>query len=232
MGISGGSNQSSSSGSAYGYNQSLAQSLSQQGVWAPQAQQLAGMYGQAGQLASAQQATVPGAAAAQSGQVMPAARFGLTQMQQFANPNSDLAQRQTAALADTVGQQFGRTILPQITSSAGLGGNIGGSREALAKGVAAGDAAQAISSGATDFFSNAYNQAATAAGALPGMASQVFNLGMAPFQAAWAPLTSLAGVLGGPTVLGQSLSRAQSAAENWQQQQASASGRQFGFNLW
>jgi hypothetical protein len=45
---------------------------------------------------------VPGAAQQLSGQVQPAAQFGLNQMTQFANPNSALAKRQTADPADTV----------------------------------------------------------------------------------------------------------------------------------
>jgi hypothetical protein len=228
MGFSGGQSSGASSGSSYGYNQSLAQSM--QGVWGPQVGQLVSMYGQAGALANQQQQTVPVAAKALSSQVQPAAQFGLNQMQQFANPNSALAQRQTADLADTVGTQFNRTIMPGITSAAGLGGNIGGSRQALAQGVAAGDAARAISSGATDFFTNVYNQAGQAAQALPGMAAGVYNLGMQPFQSAWAPLSSMAGILGGPTVLSQSQARSQAENASWQKSQNE--GWQGGFNLW
>lgn len=228
MGLSGSQQSSSSTGSSYGYNQSLAQSA--QGVWGPQAGALADMYGKASGLANSQASQVPAAATRLAGKVTPQAQYGLNQMQQFANPNSALAQRQTADLASTVGDQFKRQIMPGIQSAAGLGGNIGGSRQALAQGVAAGDAAKAISSGATDFFSNAYNQAASAAQALPGMAQSVYNLGMQPFQAAWAPLSSMAGILGGPTVLNKSL--AQSVGQNMSSQASQGSGWQGGFNLW
>lgn len=224
MGISGGSTKSE--GSSYGYQQSLAQSM--QNIWGAQANPLQQMFGDATGLSNRQQAQIGPAANRNLAAVMPAARAGLADMMQFANPNSDLVHRQTADLADTVGTEFGRTILPQLRSGAGIGGNMGGSREALSRGVAAGDAARAISSGATDFFSNAYNTAASSAAQLPGMAANVFNLGMAPFQAAWAPLTSLAGVLGSPTVLNRS--QAMSQGENSSQQ--TSSGHQFGFNLW
>jgi hypothetical protein len=224
MGMSGSSGSSSSA--SYGYNTSLAQSM--QDVWGPQAGGLTGLYNQAGQLQQQQQGQVAGAANQLGQQVQPAGQFGLDQMMQFANPNSQLAQQQTANLADTVGQEFGRTILPQIQSGAGLSGNIGGSRQKLAQGVAAGDAARQISQGATDFFSNAYNQAGQAAGALPGMASSVFNLGMQPFQAAWAPLSSLAGILGGPTVL----NRSQALSQGEQSARSTGKQKSFGFNLW
>jgi hypothetical protein len=228
MGMSGGTSSQSSDSNSYGYNQSLAQSM--QNVWGPQGQALESLFGQAGNLQRQQQGTVPGAAQRLGNQVNPAANFGLEQMRQFANPNSALAQRQTALLGESVGKEFGRSVLPQIQSGAGLGGNIGGSRQALAQGVAAGDAAQAISSGATDFFANAYNQAQGAAGALPGMAGQVFNLGMQPFQAQWAPMTALSGILGGPTVLNRS--QAMNQGEDWAQSQSRGKSRQFGFNLW
>jgi hypothetical protein len=228
MGLSGGTSSGSSSGASYGYNTSLAQSM--QNIWGPQAGALAGMFGQATNLANQQQGQVPAAARTQGARVQPAAQSGLDQMRQFANPNSALVQRQTADLADTVGTEFNRTIMPGLNSAAGLGGNIGGSRDALARGVAAGDAARAISTGATDFFSHAFDMAGNAAAQLPGMAAGVYNLGMQPFQSAWAPLSSLAGILGGPTVLNRS--QAMSGAENWANQQSTNKSSQFGFNLW
>jgi hypothetical protein len=232
MGLSGGSSSQQSSGWGYGYNQSLSQAMSASDVWGAQAPALQGGYDAASALARRQMPQVGAAATRLGGATMPAAQTGLEQMMQFANPNSDLARRQTADLADTVGSEFGRTILPQIRTGAGIGGNMGGSREALAKGVAAGDAAQAISQGGTEFFSNAYNQAAAAAAQLPAMAGQVFNLGMTPFAAQWAPIQSLMGALGGPTVLQRSRAESQSEAQNWQQQQSTGKSKQFGFNLW
>lgn len=228
MGISGGSSQQQSSGSGYGYTQGLSQAATN--VWGAQAPALQQGYGQAAALAKQQMPQVGAAATQLGGATLPGAQLGLSQMMQFANPNSDLARRQTADLADTVGAEFGRTILPQLRTGAGIGGNMGGSREALARGVAAGDAASAISHGATDFFSNAYNQAAGAAAQLPAMAGQVFNLGMMPFAAQWAPIQSLMGALGGPTVLSKAAS--QNLSENWQQQQSTGRSNQFGFQLW
>ena len=54
MGFNSGSQSSSSNASGYAYNNSLAQSINaaQSSVWAPQAQQLTNLYGQAAGLAA------------------------------------------------------------------------------------------------------------------------------------------------------------------------------------
>jgi hypothetical protein len=248
MGMSGGSSNQSSSG--YGYNQSLAQSVNGQQVWQPQAQALTGLYGQAQNLANQQQGQVgataqglanTGTAASQGGL---SALSGIANMQgplaQYANPNSDLARQQLASATGDIQQNFLRNIMPGITSGAGLTGNIGGSRQAIAQGLAGGDAANAIAKAGTDIYSNMWNTGAQAAAGLTDAASQaagmipqaaqgLYNLGMSPFQAQWAPLTSLAGILGGPTALSYGLSQAQSMGE--QSQQSTGKSSQFGFSF-
>jgi hypothetical protein len=224
MGFSSGSSQSS--GSSYGYNTSLAQSM--QNVWGPQAGPLAAMFQSAQGLQQQQQNAVPAAARSWMQRVMPFAMGGLQNMQQYAQPNSALLKRQTADLANVVGTEFGRTILPQLRTGGIAAGGLGSSRDKIGQGIAAGDAASAISRGATDLFANAWNTGANVAGQLPALAGQVANLGMMPFQAAWAPFTSLAGILGGPTTL----SRSQAMSQGEQSSQQVGSSRQFGFNLW
>jgi hypothetical protein len=109
---------------------------------------------------------------------------------------------------------------------------MGGSREALAKGVAAGDAAQAISQGATDFYGAQYGLAQQAAGALPGMAGAVANLGMMPLQAQWMPWQAQQGILGGPAVLNRSNSLSESLARSQGENMQYGQSSQMGFNLW
>lgn len=232
MGFSSGSSnqQSSSTGSSYGYNQSLAQSMNN--IWGAQAAPLTAMYGSALGLQQQQSQTAPARANQLYGQVNPAAQFGLSQMQQFANPNSGLAARQLSDMSQQIGQNFQRDVMSGIRTGAGIGGNMGGSRMALAQGVAAGDAAQAIASAGTNIYGQQYAQAQQAAQALPGMAGQAFNLGMMPLQAAWAPLTSLASILGSPVALSQSMARSQAENMSASQSQSAGSSRQFGFNLW
>lgn len=255
MGFSGGSNSGSSSSTGYGYNQSLAQSMnaSTQNVWGAQAPALQDLYGRAGQLAGQQ----GDAGAVQQKLVndnMGAVNGGIGALQDlaagggvlanYANPNSDMARSMLDNASQAIGENFNRNILPGITSAAGQVGGIGGSREALARGVAAGDAANAIGRAATDIYSQQYNVGAQAAAgltdarlsaaqALPGAATGAVNLGMSPYAAAWAPLTSMANILGGPTVLGNSLgmSIAQGQSENWQSAKSSQKGNQWGFSL-
>lgn len=251
MGMSAGSsNQSSNS---YGYNSSLAQSMnaSTQNVWGPQGNALQGLYGQAQQLAG-QQGNVGQAAAGLANPGVAAGRGALSSLSnianmggplaRYANPNSGLASQLLGNATSDITQNFQRNILPSITSGAGLVGGIGGSRQALAQGVAGGDAANAISKAGTDIYNNIWNTgaqaaagltdaASQAASAIPGMAQGIYNLGMSPFQARWAPLTSLAGILGGPTVLGSSygLSQAQSLGEQLSKGQGRSSN--FGFSF-
>src|SRR5262245_7298850 len=186
MGMQTGSSQQSSSG--------MSEALSQQSIWSGTGTGIQHMANGATALLNQQKAAVPGVAAGVGRQTMPAALAGLQQMQQFANPNSALARRQLANVSADIGQNFDREILPGIRTGAGVGGNMGSSREALAKGVAAGDAARAIGAAGTDIYSNIWNMAKDAAGALPGMAQNVFNLGMAPTAAAWAPYQAAASV--------------------------------------
>lgn len=259
MGFSGGSSNNSSSSYGYGYNQSLAQSLnaqqSNQNVWGAQAPALGNMYGQAQALAGKQ----AGAGAASQALVdrnMGAVNQGIGAMGKiaggggplaaYAQPNNALARQQLDAASAAIGENFQRNIIPGITSAAGQVGGIGGSREALARGVAAGDASNAIARAATDIYSQQYGigaQAAagqtdamlTAASAMPGAATSAVNLGMSPYAAAWAPLQSMAQILGGPTVLGQSsgmgISQAASLGEDWRSQKSSGKSSQWGFNL-
>ena len=70
-----------------------------------------------------------------------------------------------------------------------------------------------------------------AAGQLPGAAGQYYNMTMQPYQAAWAPYMTMAGILGGPTAL--SGSQGISMGENWntQQQKGNPTKPSYGFSL-
>lgn len=225
--IQGGGGGGGSASRGYNYSGNLSQAL--QTIWGPQAAGLQQMYGGVTNLMN-QQAGQIGAAANQAlGRTMPQAQQGLNLMAQYANPNSGLAQKQLGQYSEQVGQEFARNILPQIRTGAGLGGNMGGSRAALAQGVAAGDAAQAIAQGGTDLYAQQYALASQAAQMLPQLASQVFNLGMAPYQARWAPYTSAAGIFGGPQVL--SGSQSIGMGENWNTQRGNPTKGSWGFGI-
>ena len=255
MGVSGGGGGGGGSSQGYDYQTQLQQQLSggMQSIWGPQASALSGLYGQAGKTLQGQSG-IQGAAGKQVGQVMPGAQAGMQGLQRlaagggplssYAAPNNALAKQQVAQLSKDIGQNFQREILPGIRSGAGLAGALGSSRDKLAQGVAAGDAAQAIASGASDLYAQQYGigaQAAAgqtdamlgAAGQLPGAAAQTYNLGMMPYQAAWAPLMSAAGIFGDPTALSKQFGISQSvgAGESWNKGSQGKTKPQWGFNL-
>lgn len=227
MGISGGGGGGGSASQGYGYNAQLSQMMQQ--IWQPQAAALGGLYGQTSNLMNQQMAQVPGAAQTMANQVMPQAQNAYNLMAGYANPNSQLAQQQLSDYSSQVGQNFQREILPGIRSGAGLAGGMGGSRAAVAQGIAAGDAARAIAQGGTDFYSRQYELGAQAAQQMPQMGAQIYNMGMAPYSAAWAPLTSAAGIFGGPTPL--SAQQSMGYQEDWNAGRGNPTKPQYGFQL-
>jgi hypothetical protein len=256
MGVSSGSSNQSSSSNSYGYSQNLAQSInaSQSNVWGDQARFLTSGYSQASDLSKQQSGTIQQDAAKYGTQGYSDSQAGVGALRDvagsggasatYANPNNDLAKSQLAAMTADIGDQFRRSILPSIQSSAGQVGAIGGSRAALAKGVAAGDASRAISSAATDLYGQQYQIGASSAaqadsnrinagGALPGAATASYNLGLSPYSSAWGPISSMMAAIGGPTVLSNSMgvSQAQSGSENWGQSSSSGSSRNWGFQF-
>jgi hypothetical protein len=256
MGISGGSSSGQTSSDSYGYSQSLAQSLqrSQSSVWGGQAGALQDLYGRATNLADQQQGQVSNAANQAVRQGMPLydqasdtlskLAGGGGPLARYATPNNALAKQQLSQMSQQIGQNFSREILPGIRTDAGAVGGMGGSREQIAKGLAAGGAADAIARAGTDLYAQQYQTGAAAAealsgqrqgaaAALPGIATSAYQLAMSPFQAAWSPISSLASAIGGPTLVSQSagLSRAQTQAENWGKSRGSQSSNQWGMQL-
>lgn len=232
MGMTAGSSNSNSSSSGYGYSTNMAQSVnaSTQNVWGGQADPLVNLYGQAqGQAA---QGVDPNISAASAGGVNALSKIagGQTPLDGFADPTSATAQGYMSNVADQLGQNFNRTILPGLQSAAGQAGALGGSRDYLARGVAASDVQGQVANAA---WGNAAQAAAgktdamlSAGQALPGAALSQYGL-------SWGPLSQLASILGGPTVLGNSagMSQAGGQSENWNASQGSQKSSQFGFNF-
>jgi hypothetical protein len=230
--MSAGSSNGQSSSSGYGYSTNLAQSVnsSTQNVWGGQSGALTNLYGQAqGQAARGVDPSISGASAGGVGALSKIAG-GTTPLDGFADPSSSAGKAMMDSIAAGVGDKFNKVILPGLTSAAGQAGALGGSRDGLAKGVAASDAQSQI-------MQAAYGQAAQAAAgktdamlsagtALPSAALQQYGL-------SWAPLGQLAGILGGPTVLGNSMgvSQAGGQSENWNSSKSSQSASNFGFNF-
>ena len=203
-------------------DKSSASMTSDQSVWGGQSPFLEALYGAAQGLQGQQQGQIPGAAAGYAGEGLAGVRRGISSMSdlaltggpvgQYANPNNALAQEQLSQMSTNIGNEFQRNVLPGLNSAAGLAGGMGGSRNAIGRGLAASDAQRQIAEAGTNLYANQYGIGAQAAGAatqarldasgaLPGMGESLYNLGMSPFTAQWAPMTALAGILGGPTTL-------------------------------
>lgn len=122
-------------------------------------------------------------------------------------------------LGADLGRQFNQQVLPGIqTEAIGLGAG-GGARQGVAEGMAAQGFADALQRGSNQIINDerARNlQAATTGGGLMAQSAMgglqglqnVFNMGLAPFQAQFMPLLNMNQIVGPPTVLGKSSSSA------------------------
>lgn len=243
MGIGGGKGSSQSSGSSegfgYGYNAGASQGMggSQQDVWGPQGEALQNLYARADQTFDRTQGQgIPGAQRAQN------MAFGAgNALNQFTRPNNRLASQQVNMAQRDIGRAFNQQVLPGLTSSAIASGGLGGSRGSIAAGLAGQEALRQMGDVSVGLRSNAYNQAAQAAsqqGALRlGGAQAGFNMGMGMQAAPWQALQAYSGILGGPTVLGQSFNQTSgwNYGENFKTQaardQSTSEKFNFGFNF-
>ncbi len=201
---------------------------SDQAVWGAQAPYLQSLYGQGERTAYGQMGTIGQDAQRMSGGLMQGAGWYLTpgtnpaianlmQMGQQGNP---YLTQQIEGLGADIGNFFKTQIQPGIASQAGLHGQFGGSRHGIGAGLAGQDALRQFTQGATNLRSSAYGQGIQSTNMAGQLASQgvgqmgeIYNLGMSPYSAQWAPLQAYSGILGDPTVLTQS----RGGAKGWSQ---------------
>jgi len=153
----------------------------------------------------------------------------LAERSQIGNP---FAQQQIGQFGEDIGRFYREQLLPGIGAQSQMAGQLGGSRQGIAQGLAAQGVTQQFARGATQILNDSAGQALQAAQA--GMSGQLgqgmglaqvggignqagqglinslaplFNLGLAPYAAEFAPLMTLAGILGSPTVLSSQQSR-------------------------
>lgn len=142
---------------------------------------------------------------------------GMDYLQNRVSGESPVLKEQIAGLSEDLGAFFRDELNPAITSQAVGGGTLGGGRQGVAQGIASKEVATQFARGATalrsadvaardaaarDLTALKTSAAGTGLGALPallGVAQTGALADLAPFQA-------LAGVFGGPTVVGQSSS--------------------------
>jgi hypothetical protein len=137
------------------------------------------------------------------------------------------AQGQIDVLGENLGRFFDERLMPAITSRGVSTGTLGGSRQWVSIGRAAGEVGQSFTSGVSSILSNsqaardalamgmntnALGAASAGLNALPG----VLGLAGAGFNAGVSPYLSLSQILGSPTVLSESGSstQAQSSSED------------------
>jgi len=116
-------------------------------------------------------------------------------------------QQQITGLQNLLNRNLSENLLPQISQSANAAGQLGGSRQGVAQGIAMRGTQEALYNGAGGFLQQDLARRQAAAGQQAGIQSGaalggisalpgVMNLGLSPYAA-------LAGIIGPPTVLGQ-----------------------------
>ena len=126
----------------------------------------------------------------------------LNNLQGIGSPEMQAAQ--IGQLGTQLGDFFSEQINPAIRGNAQQAMQLGGSRQGIAQGLAAGKLGQAFSSGATDIMANAQQQRLQAS--MGGLSQLPGLMGVAgdPYTAQYNPLMQFAAILGGPTVLNES----------------------------
>jgi hypothetical protein len=189
-GESGSVNNATSSTDSFNQGVTGAQGTTSQNVWGPQAGTLQSIYGQAGNLAAGQ-----GQPARDAAGVNSSARAAWEQsLQPGGNPY--FSQNVQGAI-DQATQGFKRQVIPGLTEAGVGAGAYGTSRDALARGEAAGLAQQGIQNMTGQMYAQQY-------GVDEQRRANALNLAPQMQGMNYAPLTTAAGIVGGPTVLGSS----------------------------
>ena len=155
-----------------------------QSVWGPQAGHLQNLYGQGEQLMNNF-----GPYQQQAQNVYNTAMTGFEQMMDPGiNPQLEAYQRQ-------VQQNLQDNILPTIQGSAGMAGQMGGSRQGVGEGLALGRGNQQIVDMAANLYNQDMNRTMQSIQMAPGLAQMGMGI-------PWYAAQQYAGLLGSPTVLG------------------------------
>jgi hypothetical protein len=168
------------------------------------------------------------------GQAMPGMQAAMKSATALSDPKSQIA-AQAASLQSGLGQMFRQEMMPALKSNAIASGGFGGGRQGIAEARGAGQLADAYTKGYGDIVAGA-NATALGAGELAGsLGGQIYNLGMMPSMAGFAPLQAMAGLLGSPTVLQSSMGRSSgkggSHSEGKMKSKSGGSGWNTGFNI-
>jgi hypothetical protein len=168
---------------------------------------------------------------------------GTDYLEQRTTGGNPVLDAQIAGLEADTGRFFREEINPAITSRAVAGGNLGGGRQGIAQAQGAAAATREFTRGVTqlrvadqaqrdatavEVARNSLGAASTGLGALPTLfdaaESSATGGGLGIYQ-------TLAGILGGPTVLSESDSFSRSLSEAFSKSFGVSSGKSAGFNF-
>jgi hypothetical protein len=135
------------------------------------------------------------------------------------------AQAQIDALRAESGRLFNEELMPGITSRGIATGTLGGSRQGVAIGRAAGEVGRGFSGGVAQILANSQaardaiastlgGQSVAAAGTAFAGIPSLLNASQAGANAGLSPYAALADILGGPTVLTESSQQSQATSED------------------
>lgn len=135
------------------------------------------------------------------------------------------AQAQIDTLREESGRLFNEQLMPGITSRGVSTGTLGGSRQRVAVGQAAGEVGRGFTSGVAQILANSQSardsiaatlggQSITAAGVGLSGIPNILSASQAGANANLSPYMALADILGGPTVLTESTQSAQATSED------------------
>jgi hypothetical protein len=168
---------------------SSSQSTGTQDIWGAQAPALAQLYAQA-------QGLMNGRGAAGQGAMGVAGQARDAWADQLTPGGNPYFERSVQGAINQATTGFKQDIMPALDARGVQAGQYGGQRDSLARGQAAGDFGAALSNNVANMYAQQYQGDRALAGQALGMAPQ-----MQAMQT--APLTTAAGIIGGPTVLGQ-----------------------------
>ncbi len=146
---------------------------------------------------------------------------GAGYMQQRLSEGNPYLEGAITGYGEDIARNLAQNILPELRSGGVAAGSPGGSRSYIAQGLAAQGAQREFARGAnqmrlqdlaqTDALAGQYSamQMAAAQG-MTGLTEASYNLGMAPYSAAWMPALNMASVLGAPVPLTSSDSESDS----------------------
>ena len=227
---------------AFGFNRSMNQSFNTQDTFVDPAQQgfQQALWGGAFGMANPQGVQNSAMRAAQGMRGGLQDTFNNTAA--LTDPSAQIA-AQEGSLRAVLGNLFHHDLLPSIQRNSQASGGFGGGRQGVMEGQAAGELANAYTSGLGDITARANQTALGAANTMPGLSQALFANTTAPMTAGLDVMGQLGQILGAPTVLsrgragsfgnsvGTNRSRSGSQSRSRSRSSGSSKGKNLSWNI-